>query len=153
MAFDVVEFYPSISIDLLRAALDFASINTNISDDERNIIIQAKCSLLYNNGEPWCKRKASNIFDVTMGSYDGAESCKLVGTFLLNTQKRRRTHAAPITLPFVFKESFFPLQQHSTSPGFYPAQISSCYHCCFTSLTCIDPSSQVTKAFHRFLII
>ena len=85
MAFDVVDFYPSITIDLLRVALDFASSHTNISDDEQSIIMQAKSSLLYSNGEPWFKKMISNTFDVTMGSYDGAESCELVGTFLLNT--------------------------------------------------------------------
>ena len=26
----------------------------------------------------------SNLFDVTMGSYDGAEICELVGLFILN---------------------------------------------------------------------
>ena len=39
-------------------------------------------NLLYNNSEPWMK-KDSGLFDVTMGAYDGAEVCKLVGTFLL----------------------------------------------------------------------
>ena len=28
-------------------------------------------------------KKDSGLFDVTMGAYDGAEVCKLVGTFLL----------------------------------------------------------------------
>ena len=39
-------------------------------------------NLLYNNSEPWMK-KDSGLFDVTMGAYDEAEVCKLVGTFLL----------------------------------------------------------------------
>ena len=42
IAFDVVDFYPSISIDLLNGALDFASNYDNITDDERNIILHAK---------------------------------------------------------------------------------------------------------------
>ena len=28
--------------------------------------------------------KKDGLFDVTTGAYDGAEACKLVGTFLLN---------------------------------------------------------------------
>ena len=48
IAFDVVDFYPSISIDLLNAALDFASSYVTITDDERRIILHAKKSLLYN---------------------------------------------------------------------------------------------------------
>ena len=78
IAFDVVDFYPSISIDLLNAALEFASNYDNISDNERRIILHAKKSLLYNSGEPWGKKASSNLFDVTMGSYDGAETCELV---------------------------------------------------------------------------
>ena len=87
IAFDVVEVYPSISIDLLGAALEFASKRATICDDERHIILQAKSSLLYNSGQPWSKRTSSNLFDVTMGSFDGAESCELVGTYLLHNIK------------------------------------------------------------------
>ena len=56
IALDVVEFYPLISINLLAAALEFASKHVTICDDERHIILQAKSSLLYNSGEPWSKR-------------------------------------------------------------------------------------------------
>ena len=42
-------------------------------------------------GEHWGKRSSSNLCDVTMGSYDGAESYELVGSFLLHliTAKHR----------------------------------------------------------------
>ena len=84
IAFEVVDFYPSISIDLLKAALDFASKYDNITDTEREIILHAKKSCLYNLGKHWGKKLSSNLFDVTMGSFDGAESCELVGSFLLH---------------------------------------------------------------------
>ena len=48
----------------------------------RIYIKHARKSLLYDNSEPWMK-KDSGLFDVTMGAYDGAEVCELVGTFLL----------------------------------------------------------------------
>ena len=89
IAFDVVEFYPSISIDLLNAALDFASRYHSITDDERHIILHAKKSLLYDSGDSWGKKASSNLFDVTMGSYDGAETCELVGAFLLHNIKEK----------------------------------------------------------------
>ena len=44
IAFDVVDFYPSISIDLLSDALQFASNYDNISSDEEQIILHAKKS-------------------------------------------------------------------------------------------------------------
>lgn len=86
ISFDVVEFYPSITEDLLRRALDFASSYVNISPDDRQIIIRAKhsWSLLFNNETPWQKKNSSTLFDVTMGSYDGAETCELVGCYLLS---------------------------------------------------------------------
>ena len=88
IAFDVVEFYPSISIDLLGAALEFAWKRVTICDDKRHIILQANSFLLHNSGEPWSKKTSSNVFDVTMGSYDGAESCELVGTYLFHKIKK-----------------------------------------------------------------
>ena len=75
--------YPSISQDLLNKALDFASIYDKITAEERNIIIQAKNSLLTNKQQQW-QKKSSSTFDVTMGSFDGAETCELVGGFLLS---------------------------------------------------------------------
>ena len=34
------------------------------------------------------KNNNSNLFDVTMGSYDGAEICELVGLFILNPPRK-----------------------------------------------------------------
>ena len=85
--FDVVEFYPSISETLLELALDFAANYVTISDDDRHIILQAKQSLLFNNGNHWQKRNTDTLFHVTMGSYDGAETCELVGNYILSQLK------------------------------------------------------------------
>lgn len=39
---------------------------------------------MYHQNTPWEKKNTSNLFDVTMGSYDGAETCELVGTYMLS---------------------------------------------------------------------
>ena len=83
ICFDIEEFYPSISQDLLNKALDFASAHDNITADERNIIIHTKNSILIHKQQPW-QKKGNTTFDVTMGSFDGAETCELVGSFLLS---------------------------------------------------------------------
>ena len=83
ICFDIENFYPSISQDLLSKALDFASNYDNITADERNIIIHAKSSILIHKNQPW-QKKGNTTFDVTMGSFDGAETCDLVGSFLLS---------------------------------------------------------------------
>ena len=73
IAFDIIDFYPSISIELLTAALDFASKYDQITDAEREIILHAKKSCLHKSGEYWGKKSSCNLFDVTMGSFDGAD--------------------------------------------------------------------------------
>ena len=83
IAFDICEFYPSITADLLHEALEFASNHTNISPFEKHIIFHTKKSMLFDDESPWCKR-TETLFDVTMGSFDGAETCELVGLYLLS---------------------------------------------------------------------
>ena len=85
--FHICEFYPSISVKLLSDALEWAQTHTDISTLDRDIIMTAKNTLLYRKNVPWCKRSIQNFFDVTMGSYDGAESCELVGLFILSKLK------------------------------------------------------------------
>ena len=84
ITFDVCDFYPSISEDLPLKALDYASKFSTITQQHRHIIIHAKKSLLYHQNSPWTKKSTNGMFDVTMGSYDGAETCKLIGTYMLS---------------------------------------------------------------------
>ena len=56
ITFDVCEFYPSISEELLMKALDYASTFTNVTDQDRQIIIHAKRSLLYHQDSQWKKK-------------------------------------------------------------------------------------------------
>ena len=81
--FDVCEFYPSISEPLLDKAINYACSITNVSDSDINIIKHARKSLLFNKSGAWVKKHGDASFDVTMGSYDGAEVCELVGLYLL----------------------------------------------------------------------
>ena len=42
-----------------------------------------KC-LLFSGNNQWVKKDGNEMFDVTMGSFDGAEVCELVGLYLLS---------------------------------------------------------------------
>ena len=84
IAFDIVNFYPSISHKLLHDALSFAASYTDISAEDRKISFHTKQSLLFNDNTPWNKKHSATSFDGTMGSFDGAETCELVGSYLLN---------------------------------------------------------------------
>ena len=46
--------------------------------------MQVKKSVLFNGNKVWCKKESDSLFDVTMGSFDGTETCELVGLFLLS---------------------------------------------------------------------
>ena len=84
--FDVQEFYPSITEELLRKAITFGQGYTKISEQEIRIIYHAAQSVLYHNEEVWVKRKNNSnpTFDITMGGYHGAEVCEIVGLYMLH---------------------------------------------------------------------
>ena len=83
ISFDIVSFYPSISENLLRRAMEWAGTLTTITQEDKDIIFACKESVLFNENSPWVKREGEE-FDVTMGSFDGAETTDLVGLFLLH---------------------------------------------------------------------
>lgn len=86
IVFDIVEFYPSITPELLDKALNYASQLTTVTQDDRRIIHHSKKSILIAEGQTWVKK--TGLFDVAMGSYDGAECCELVGLFILHSIKK-----------------------------------------------------------------
>ena len=85
LVFDIVEYYPSITENLLEETLTWAKNFTDISEVEHDTIMHARKTLLFDNSErPWMKKSCPNAFDVAMGAFDGAEICELVGLFILN---------------------------------------------------------------------
>ena len=84
MQLGIEEFYPSISKELLLKAVTYTKTLVNISDEEINTIMHSRKSLLFNNTDTWIKKNGDPDFDVTMGSFDGAELCELVGLYILH---------------------------------------------------------------------
>ena len=84
--FNIVDFNSSVSKVLLINAINFAGTITNIDKKVIDTIMHSRKSLLFNNNEIWIKKDNPN-FDVTMGSFDGAELCEIVGLYLLNILK------------------------------------------------------------------
>ena len=54
---DIVEFYPSISQQLLTDALNFAKSYTNISNNTYEVIMHSRKSLLFRKDEVWVRRE------------------------------------------------------------------------------------------------
>ena len=77
MIFDIKDFYSSISKKLLDDSINFTRQHVQIIKRED-----------FNKEIPW-QKKNTNLFDVAMGAYDGAEVCEIVGLFLLNNLANR----------------------------------------------------------------
>ena len=82
--FDISELYPSISEEVLEKSINSARSMTNTDDSTIQIIRHARKSLLFDSTGVWVKNDDNPLFDVTMGSFDGAEVCELVGLYLLS---------------------------------------------------------------------
>ena len=83
ISFDVVSMYPSISENLLENALEWASQFVQISALDKETIMACKTSLLYDNDKNVWKKKGTD-FDITMGAYDGGETCDICVLYLLS---------------------------------------------------------------------
>ena len=89
--FDVVNFYPSITEKLLKDSIKWARKFLKIEPEDERTILCAKKTLLFNENELWVK-KGDSDFDVAQGSFDGAETCELVGLFLLSKITHIKKH-------------------------------------------------------------
>ena len=92
IVFDVVNYYPTITLELLLETLKWAKTIVEITDEEIEIIVETKKSLLYFNGEAWTKKGEEN-FDVAQGGFDSAEVCDIVGLFLLSELRKQKLNA------------------------------------------------------------
>ena len=83
MQYDIEESYPSFSEDLLKKAINYARTFVDASSDEGETIMHCRKSLLFNNSDIWIKKEGNKDFYVTMGSFDSAEICDLLGLYIL----------------------------------------------------------------------
>jgi len=81
--FDIVSYYPSINEKLFQETIKWAECFHNFTSQEKEILKHSRKSFLFLNREPWVKKNNSD-FDVTMGSYDGAETADMVGLYVLS---------------------------------------------------------------------
>ena len=87
IVFDIESFYPSISHELFHKAINFVKTIRDITDKDISIITQSRGTLLFNSKEPWLKKSGNEELDVSLGCFDGAEVCELVGVFILHLLK------------------------------------------------------------------
>ena len=84
--FDIDSYYPNISRELLKKAIDYARQHCDISQEEEDIIFTSRKTFLFNKDRPYEKRNTTSPdnFDVSMGAYDSCEVSELVGLYLLD---------------------------------------------------------------------
>ena len=82
--FDVINFYPSITENLVKKVMKWSRKFKVISDLDLKIIMTSRETYLFSNENPWAKTGEKSKFDVPMGSFDGAEICELIGLFMMN---------------------------------------------------------------------
>ena len=66
-------FYPNITRELLSKAIQWAKSMVDIPQEDIDLIMHTKLSILVSGGDTWVKR-GQDPFDVGIGSFDGAES-------------------------------------------------------------------------------
>ena len=86
---DIKDFYPQITEKILDNAIELAKEYTALSDDNIRIIKHCRKSLLFEKDTAWVNKGTAGNFDVTMGSYDGAEVCELIGIYILSALGKR----------------------------------------------------------------
>ena len=67
--------------ETLDKAISLASNHTTVSLEDICITKHSRKSLLFHLEQAWKTKQSSSCFDVTRGSYDGAELCELIGIF------------------------------------------------------------------------
>ena len=81
-----VNFYSSISKQLLDETIAWVSTITDVSEKTKEILYHVRKTFLFYQNEPWVK-KDDPEFDVPMGAFDSAEVCELVGLYILHKLK------------------------------------------------------------------
>ena len=69
MKFDICDFYPSITEELLHRAVEFARQYTEISEDDVNIMMHCRKCFLFSGNDQWVKKDGNEMFNVTMDCY------------------------------------------------------------------------------------
>ena len=64
-------------------SLNYAKLIEAIDENVVKVIVHSHKSLLFDRDNIWVKKENPN-FNVTMGSYDGAELCELTGLYILS---------------------------------------------------------------------
>ena len=90
LTFGIIDFYPSISYELLSKSIEWAKKHTSIDDQEYETIMHSRWTLLHDNkGNMWTKKEIKKQLDDSIGAFDGAEVCELIELCIISTNNER----------------------------------------------------------------
>ena len=76
-----IYIYISITEKVLIESINYARKYVEITEEQYEIMLSCRKTVLKNNGSMWVKR-GSNNFDVPMGGYDSAQIADFVGLYI-----------------------------------------------------------------------
>ena len=65
ICFDMADFYPSVTEELVEKALMLTVHYDDIAKKEKNIILLTKQSVLFDGNSTWSKKESNSLVDVT----------------------------------------------------------------------------------------
>ena len=87
LKYDITNFYPDITFELLKEALNWAKNYTEIDSTEEAVILHVRQNFLFFNGDPYTKT-TNPEFDVAQGGLDSAGVSEFMGSFRLSRLER-----------------------------------------------------------------
>ena len=87
MQFDIIDFYPSITKNILINSINYARKYVDITNEQYEIILACMKTVIKNNETRWIKSGLGN-FDVPKRGYDSSQIADLVGLYILNVFTR-----------------------------------------------------------------
>ena len=85
--FDIIDFYPSITKNILTDSFNYSRKYIDITNEQYEIILDCRKTVIKTNESIWVKSGLDN-FDVSIGGYDFSQIADLVGLYILNMLTR-----------------------------------------------------------------
>ena len=79
-------------------AIQHAKPYTRITQEELDIILHARKTLLFSRYKTWKKPINESLFDIAMESYDGAEICERVSLYILSILGKMVLRSASVSV-------------------------------------------------------
>ena len=92
MQFDIIDFYPSITKNILIDSINYVRKYADVTKEQYEIILACRKTVIENNESTWVKSGLDNFDVPIVGGYDSSQIADLVGLYILNILTRIISH-------------------------------------------------------------